>query len=80
MTTDHIPLSLAHRCVRRVLEFRDIDEWAELCLDAVLREGAGPMIEAARLYMPLGHHPEVRTVMRRAADSRIECLKLLRRI
>lgn len=80
MSTDHIPISIAARCVGRVLEFKDIESWAEVCLDAVTREGAGPMIEAARIYMPLGHHPEVRNVMRAAADARIELLRFLRRI
>ena len=80
MSLDHIPGTLAGWCVSQVLEFRDLEAWSELCLDAVVREGAGPMFEAARFYMPLGHHPEVRPVMRRAADSRIEFLKLISKI
>lgn len=80
MSTDHIPTSLASKCVDRVLEFKDMDAWGELCLYIVIREGAGPMIEAARMRMPLGHHPEIRNVMRRAAESRIKLLKLLRKI
>lgn len=64
----------------RVQEVPSIEEWSELCLDAVVREGAAPMIAAARLRMPLGHHPEVRQVMRHAANSRIAFLKLMRKL
>lgn len=63
----------------QVLEVPSIEDWAKLCLKAVIREGAEPVIDAARLRMPLGHHPEVRNVMRHATRSRISLLKLLRK-
>jgi hypothetical protein len=80
MTFDHVPQSLAERCVQQVHRVQDIEEWAEICTEATILEGAGPMLEAARLRMPLGHHPDVRLVMRSAASARLEFLRLMRTI
>lgn len=77
MSFDHVPLSLAERCVQRVHAVPDMAEWAELCMEATVLEGAGPMLQAARLRMPIGHHPDVRQVMRSAASARLEFLRIL---
>lgn len=80
MTFDHVPQSLAERCVQQVLSVQDMDAWAEICTGATILEGAGPMLEAARLRMPLGHHPDVRLVMRSAASARLEFLRIMKMI
>lgn len=77
MSFDHVPLSLAERFVQRVHAVPDMAEWAELCPEATVQEGAGPMLQAARLRMPIGHHPDVRQVMRSAASARLEFLRIL---
>lgn len=75
-----MPLTLAERCVQRVHTVLDMNEWAELCMEATVLEGAGPMLQATRLRMPIGHHPDVRQVMRSAAAARLEFLQLLSRV
>lgn len=77
MSEHHIPRTLAEQCVMRILEVPSIEAWEAMCLEASLRQGAGPMIDAARMWMPLGHFPEARAVMRRAASARMEVVKLL---
>jgi len=80
MSFDHVPQSLAERCVQRVHAVPDMVEWAELCMNATVLEGAGPMLQAARMRMPIGHHPDVRQVMRSAASARLEFLRLVTKI
>jgi hypothetical protein len=55
-------------------------DWAEMCIEATILEGAGPMVHAARLRMPLGHMPQARELMRLAAESRIAWLQIKSRI
>ena len=77
MTDYHyMPPTLAEACVQYVLTVPDMHAWSELCLDAVTREGAGPMLHAVRMWMPLGHHPDVRKIMVSAANARISWIQL----
>lgn len=80
MAFDHVPQSLAERCVQQVHRVQDMGEWAEICSESTILEGAGPMLQAAKLRMPLGHHPEVRQVMRSAASARLEFLRLMSKV
>lgn len=77
MNPDFIPQTLAERCVQHLHAVPDMHAWAELCIEATAIEGAGPMLQAAKLRMPLGHHPDVRRLMRSAASARLEFLQLL---
>ena len=80
MKLESILPSLAERCVQNLHAVPDMHVWAELCMEATVLEGAGPMLQAARLRMPLGHDPDVRRVMRVAASARMEFLQLQSRM
>lgn len=77
---EYIPPTLAERLVQYLPTVDNPDMWAEMCMEATVLEGAGPMIQAARLRMPLGHMPEARELMRQAAQSRMIWLHLKSRI
>ena len=80
MAHDHVPTTLAERCLQRLNTVPTIEAWEEMCLAATVQEGAGPMLHAARLKISLVRHPEARAVMQWAAIARMECLRLLRRV
>ncbi len=77
---DHLPQTLAEKCVAYLPCVPSLRAWAEICMEATIQEGGGPMLEAAKMRMPLGHPPETRQIMVLAAKSRIEALRLLSRL
>jgi hypothetical protein len=77
---EYIPPTLAEKCVQYLPAVPSMEAWAEMCLEAVIREGAGPMLHASRMWIRVGHHPDVRKIMRQAAESRICWLQLVSRI
>ena len=78
--SDYVPPTLAERCVQYLPAVPSMEAWAELCLETTIVEGAGPMWHASRMWIPVGHHPDVRKIMRLAAESRITWLQLKIRI
>ncbi len=78
--SDHTPPTLAERMVQHLHAVDTPGDWAEMCMEATILEGAGPMVQAARLRMPLGHMPQARELMRLAAESRMVWLHLQSRI
>lgn len=80
MGYEHVPITMAERCLQHLTTVPTIEAWEEMCLAATVQEGAGPMMQAARLKIPHSRHPEARAVMQSAAIARIECLRLFRRV
>ena len=78
--SDYTPPSLAARCVQYLPAVPDMGAWSELCLETTSVEGAGPMLHAANMRIRVGHHPDVRRIMRQAAESRIAFLQVLSRL
>ncbi len=80
MNFDYTPPSRAAICVQYLHVVPDMHAWSEMCLAATAEEGAGPMAVAARLPLPLGHHPDVRKIMRLAAKSHLIYFQLVGRL
>ncbi len=80
MQFNYTPPTKAELCVQYLPFVPDMQAWADLCVSATLAEGAEPMLHASRMRIRVGHHPDVRKIMRHSAESHITWLQLKSRI
>jgi len=80
MDHDRLPITLAERCVQCLETAPSMEAWVEMCLEATVQEGAGPMLQATHLTVPAERYPHARAVMQSSAAARMESLRLLRRV
>ena len=71
---------MAKRCLLCLTRAPTNDAWVKMWSEVTVQEGAGPMLQAARLHIPFACHAEARAVMQAAASAGMESLRFLRRV
>jgi hypothetical protein len=77
---EYIPPTLAEKCVQFLPSVPCMGAWKEMCIESTILEGPEPMLHASKMWIRVGHDPEVRKIMRSAGEARQIYLQMQSRL